>query len=169
MWPREFSAALSVWQDILLELVHSGSSANGLPLIVTEPITVSRSDDAWLSIVHPFASHTCVQTDLADKMLSKKKGPRKPSKLVSSSFAGSSQAADEEQQINLLDSTAVKRELDEGAIRVTSKAFTKIQQIQLLPRCVNSHSPFTGFQSSWTARRPLCQQRQDSAGSHNVS
>ena len=62
-------------------------------------------------------------------MLSKKKGPRKPSKSVSSSFAGSSQAVDEEHKINLLDSGAVKRELDEGAIRVISKAFPKEQQV----------------------------------------
>ncbi|KAL3138044.1 hypothetical protein ABBQ38_005277 [Trebouxia sp. C0009 RCD-2024] len=55
-------------------------------------------------------------------MLSRKKGPRKPSKSATSSFAGVSQAAGEDQQIHLLDSGAVKRELDEGSIRAAKAA-----------------------------------------------
>lgn len=75
-------------------------------------------------------------------MLTKKKGPRKPSKSVSSSFAGTSEAAEEEHKINLLDSGAVKRELDEGAIRVNSRPSSRqtklpycVQQVIVMPCC----------------------------------
>lgn len=85
-----------------------------------------KSDNTWLCLSHCVCPQS--HTDLADTMLNKKKGPRKPSKSVSSSFAGSPEAAEEEHKINLLDSGAVKRELDEGAIRVNSQPFFKAQQ-----------------------------------------
>lgn len=81
------------------------------------------------------ASPPLLPADLAN-MLSRKKGPRKPSKSASSSFAGPSPAAGEDHQINLLDSGAVKRELDEGAIRVTFKSPSTGSRLRTLPRSV---------------------------------
>lgn len=96
------------------------------------PVTL---DNAWLWLSHCDCPQS--HTDLAEAMLNRKKGPRKPSKSVSSSFAGSSEAAEEEHKINLLDSGAVKRELDEGAIRVKSKPSVKAQQAD-----VNCHTVY---------------------------
>lgn len=52
----------------------------------------------------------------------KKKGLKKPPKNASSSLAGSAKQDSEPQKINVLDSAAVKRELDEASIRAAKSA-----------------------------------------------
>ena len=94
----------------------------------------------------------------------KKKGPRKPPKSIRASLEPA-QADAEPQQINLLDSAAVKRELDEATARVSQSSFLFRLYLRT-PLIVPVHS---GCQGSWVPRRPLREQCQDLSGPHHVS
>ena len=95
----------------------------------------------------------------------KKKGLKKPPKNASSSLAGAAKQDSEPQKINVLDSAAVKRELDEASIRVSCD-FRLIQPSS--PQLCVTDLICTGSQICWVQGRPFCEQCQNCAGSLDV-
>ncbi len=90
----------------------------------------------------------------------------KPSKSASSSLAGKSDP--EKQKVNLLDSGAVKRELDEATIRVSFLIFAD-GSLQLSSVATRLTCLLPGCQRRWFPGRSLREQREDLVRASNVS